>query len=94
MLAAGPLGTLVASRDPERGLTVLVLFASALVIWLGALARIGAIVHAPLWAAPLHLAGSWLVANVFAEGASDVLSNKPTRWGGREYGLPAEQAKA
>ena len=92
MLAAGPLGTLVALRDPERGLTVLVLFALALVIWLGALARIGAVVRAPLWSAPLHLAGSWLVANVFAESARDVRSNKPTRWGGRDYERPAEQA--
>ena len=92
MLAAGPLGALVAWRDPERGSTVLVLFALALVTWLGALARIGAVVRAPLWAAPLHLAGAWLVADVFAEGARDVRSNKPTRWGGREYELPAGQA--
>jgi hypothetical protein len=92
MLAAGPLGALVALRDPERGLTVLVLFAFALVTWLGALARIGAIVRAPLWAAPLHLAGAWLVANIFAEGARDVRSRKPTRWGGREYELRPEEA--
>jgi cellulose synthase/poly-beta-1,6-N-acetylglucosamine synthase-like glycosyltransferase len=92
MLAAGPLGALVALRDPERGTTVLVLFAVALATWLGALARIGAVVRAPMWAAPLHLAGAWLVANVFAEGARDVRSNKPTRWGGREYDVRAEQA--
>jgi chlorobactene glucosyltransferase len=91
MLAAGPLGALVALRDPERGLTVLALFAVALAIWLGALARIGTIGRAPLWAAPLHLAGAWLVANVFADGARDVRSNKPTEWGGREYELRAEE---
>jgi chlorobactene glucosyltransferase len=92
MLAAGPLGTLVALRDPDRGSTVLALFAMALLTWLGALARIGAVVRAPLWAAPLHLAGAWLVADVFAEGARDVRSNKPTHWGGREYELPGERA--
>jgi chlorobactene glucosyltransferase len=92
MLAAGPLGALVALRDPDRGSTVLVLFAVAFFIWLGALARIGAIARAPLWAAPLNLVGAWLVANVFAEGARDVRSNKPTHWGGREYEMGAEQA--
>ena len=92
MLAAGPLGALVSLRDPERGMTVLVLFALALAIWMGALARIGAIGRAPMWVAPLHLAGAWLVADVFADGARDVRSNKPTQWGGREYELPAKRA--
>ena len=91
MLAAGPLGALVAVRDPGRGATVLVLFAFGLVTWLGALVRIGAIGRAPLWAAPLHLAGAWLMANVFAEGARDVRTNTPTEWGGRQYELQAER---
>jgi hypothetical protein len=62
-------------------LTVLVLFRGGIAVWLGALARIGAIGGAVM-GAPLHLAGAWLVANVFAEGARDVRSNTPTEWGG------------
>jgi hypothetical protein len=43
--------------------------------------------HAPLWTAPLHIAGAWLTADLLAEAARDVRSQTPTRWGGREYDL-------
>ena len=90
MLAAGPLGVLIAARDPWRGWTVLVLFAAGFIAWLGALARINAMARAPLWTAPLHIIGAWLIGGILAEAARDVRSRTPTLWGGREYGLRAE----
>jgi hypothetical protein len=35
----------------------------------------------------LHIVGAWLTANLLAEAASDLRSQRPIRWGGREYDL-------
>ena len=92
MLVAGPLGALVAAHDAVRGWTVLALWLAALVIWIGALARLCALARAPLWIAPLHIVGAWLTANLLGEAARDVLARTPTRWGGREYDHRADEA--
>jgi cellulose synthase/poly-beta-1,6-N-acetylglucosamine synthase-like glycosyltransferase len=92
MLAAGPLGALIIPRDATRGWTVVALSGAALLIWLGALARITWLAHAPQWTAPLHIVGAWLTANVLGEAARDLRSRTPTKWGGREYNLGADKA--
>ena len=69
---------------------MLVLFAAGFIAWLGALTRINAMARAPLWTAPLHIVGAWLIGDILAEAARDVRSRTPTLWGGREYGLRAE----
>ena len=93
-LAAAPLGAFIATRDPERGSTVLALFAIALVAWLGPLVRLSAMARAPQWTSPLHIIGAWLIAGILAEAAEDVRSRTPTKWGGREYELRADEAGA
>jgi hypothetical protein len=92
MLAAGPLGALIIARDATRGWTVVALSTVALLVWLGALARITWLAHAPQWTAPLHIVGAWLTANVLGEAARDLRSRTPTQWGGREYNLGADKA--
>jgi len=87
MLAAGPLGALVVAHDAVRGWTVLALALAALLVWLGALARLCALARAPAWIAPLHVVGAWLTADLLGEAAREVLARTPTRWGGREYDL-------
>ncbi len=61
--------------------------ASAIAVWLGTLVRITMLARAPVWIAPLHIAGAWLTASVLDEAANDVRSRRPTQWGGREYDL-------
>lgn len=87
MLGAGPFGVLALERDPIAGATLLVLWAVAMVVWLGALLRIVAVARAPAWTAPLHLIGAWITANLLDEAAHDLRTRTPTRWGGREYDL-------
>ena len=92
MLVAGPLGALIVAHDATRGGTVLALWFAALLIWIGALARLCALARAPAWIAPLHLIGAWLTANLLGEAARDLHSRTPTQWGGREYDLRADKA--
>jgi len=92
MLAAGPLGALIVAPDPVRGWTVLALWLAGLLIWAGALARLYALARAPAWTVPLHIVGSWLTANLLNEAARDLVARTPTRWGGREYDLRADEA--
>jgi hypothetical protein len=61
----------------------------ALLVWAGAQVRLAMTAHAPLWTAPLHIAGAWLTADLFADAARDVRAQTPTQWGGREYDLRA-----
>jgi hypothetical protein len=91
MLAAGPLGALIVAHDAVRGWTVLALALAALLVWLGALARLCALARAPAWIAPLHVVGAWLTADLLGEAAREVLARTPTRWGGREYDLRADK---
>ena len=55
--------------------------------WLGTLVRIAMLSDAPVWIAPLHIVGAWLIAGVLDEAATDIRSRTPTHWGGREYDL-------
>jgi hypothetical protein len=85
MLGAGPFGALVVARDAQIGWTVLALWLVALLLWVGALARICTLSRAPAWTAPLHIIGAWLTASLLAEAAGDLRSRRPLWWGGREY---------
>jgi chlorobactene glucosyltransferase len=91
MLAAAPLGALLVAHDAARGWTVLALSLAALLVWVGALARLCALARAPLWIAPLHIVGAWLTARLLDEAARDVLAQTPMQWGGREYDLRADK---
>ena len=86
-LVALAFGAALILQDPLRGWSMAGLCVVALLVWAGALLRICATAHAPLWTAPLHIAGAWLTADLLAEAARDVRSQTPTRWGGREYDL-------
>ncbi|MET0683545.1 MAG: glycosyltransferase family 2 protein [Casimicrobiaceae bacterium] len=92
MLVAGPLGALIIARDAARGWTVVALSLVALLVWLGALARITWLARAPQWTAPLHIVGAWLTANLLGEAARDLRSRTPMQWGGRKYYLGADEA--
>ncbi len=89
MLVAGSAGALIVARDAEIGWTLLALWLVALLVWMGALARICAMARAPIWIGPLHIVGAWLTANLLGEAASDLQLRRPTHWGGRDYDLPA-----
>ncbi|HVN34814.1 MAG TPA: glycosyltransferase family 2 protein [Casimicrobiaceae bacterium] len=87
MLAGGPVGLLLVAASPAIGWTLVALWSAAMTVWLGTLVRIAIISRAPVWIAPLHIVGAWLVAGVLDEAATDIRSRTPTRWGGREYDL-------
>jgi glycosyltransferase involved in cell wall biosynthesis len=94
MLGAGPFGALIIARDAGMGWTLLALWVVALLLWMGALARICAVSRAPTWTAPLHIVGAWLTANLLGEAAIDLRSRRCTRWGGREYDFHEEKGRA
>jgi hypothetical protein len=87
MLGAGPVGLLLVPAAASLGWTLVALWALAMVAWLGTLIRIVRLAQAPVWIAPLHIVGAWLVAGVLDEAAADIRSRTPTHWGGREYDL-------
>jgi len=87
MLVAGPLGAALVAHDSAGGWTVLALCLLGLVVWIGVLARICRMAHAPAWILPLHIVGAWLTANLMREAAHDIETRTPMRWGGREYDL-------
>jgi len=74
------------------GWALLALWLVAVLVWLGALLRLSALSRAPAWTAPLHIVGAWLTANLLTEAARDLRSQRPTRWGGREYDLREDKA--
>jgi glycosyltransferase involved in cell wall biosynthesis len=41
--------------------------------------------HAPFWAVPGSIIGSWLVADILSEAARELDAGIPVRWAGREY---------
>jgi chlorobactene glucosyltransferase len=92
MLSAGAFGALIIAHDAQWGWTLVALWLVALLVWIGALARICSFSRAPAWTAPLHIVGAWLTANLLGEAANDLRSQRPTRWGGREYDLHEEKA--
>jgi len=85
-------GALVVGRDAMMGWTLLALALAAALVWLVSLLRVAAIAHAPLWTAPLHIAGAWLTAGLLSEAARDLRSRTPIRWGGRDYDLGTEES--
>ncbi len=87
MIGAGPIGVLLIPRDPVTGWTLVAIWLLAIAVWFGTLVRITVLARAPVWIAPLNIAGAWLTAGVLDEAASDVRSHTPTQWGGREYDL-------
>jgi chlorobactene glucosyltransferase len=87
MLGAGPVGLLLALDAPAFGWTLVALWAVATTVWLGTLVRIALVSQAPVWIAPFHIVGAWLIAGVLDEAATDIRSRTPTHWGGREYDL-------
>ncbi|MDX2118901.1 MAG: glycosyltransferase family 2 protein [Planctomycetota bacterium] len=80
-----PFAVWVLAHDAPMGWTLLAMSTAALLLWLGALLRIAAIGHAPLWTGPLHAIGAWLVADILREAHHDLVHGKPTTWGGREF---------
>jgi len=92
MLGAGLFGAAIVAHEPRMGWALLALWLVAMLVWLGALLRLSALSRAPAWTAPLHIVGAWLTANLLTEAASDLRSQRPTRWGGREYDLREDKA--
>jgi len=86
-LLALDFGATAILQDALRGWSMVALCVVAILIWGGAQVRLAMTAHAPLWTAPLHIAGAWLTADLLAEAARDVRSQTPTSWGGREYDL-------
>jgi glycosyltransferase involved in cell wall biosynthesis len=89
LASAGCLAAALAVETGEDPLGVIAL-ASALAglgLWVLGLAVVLASGRAPLPSLPLQIAGSWLVGGILAEGARDLASGTPTRWGGRAYVL-------
>jgi hypothetical protein len=56
--------------------------------WLGVVTWMYKMSRAPLWAAPGHIVGSWVVSRILAEAARDLRKGTPTSWGGRSYVRP------
>ena len=88
--ACGIWGARILAEDATAGWELLGLSLVAVAVWLGALLRVCALIGAPLWTAPFHIAGAWLTAGLLAEAAHDLRAHKPTTWGGRDYDLRSE----
>lgn len=88
----GLWGAYVLTQDASAGRTLITLALVAIAAWLGALLRVCALIGAPLWTAPLHIAGAWLTAAMLSEAARDLRAGKPTSWGGRDYYLGAKKS--
>lgn len=93
-LGTGIIGAATMARHPTIGWTQLSLFVIGTLLWLGAQLRFASVAHAPAWTAPLQMVGAWLTAGMLGEAASDLRSQKPISWGGREYSLGSETAAA
>ncbi len=57
----------------------------ALLVWALVMAGSHRVAHAPLWAFPATVAGSWIVGGVLAAAAADIEAGRPTLWGDRYY---------
>lgn len=76
---------LIAMAPVSANLPVLVLCASALVVWLCSLFMVYRRSGARVTDAIGFVVGSVLVASIYREARRDLVSGKPTSWGGREY---------
>ncbi len=94
VVGTGMFGAATVASHPTIGWTQLSLSILAMLLWLGAQMRFASVAHAPAWTAPLQMAGNWLTAAMLGEAASDLRSQKPISWGGREYALGSETAAA
>jgi chlorobactene glucosyltransferase len=93
-LGAGIFGAATVTRHPVIGWTQLSLSLLGTLLWLAAQVRFSSVAHAPTWTAPLQMLGAWLTAGMLGEAASDLRSQKPISWGGREYALGSETTAA
>jgi glycosyltransferase involved in cell wall biosynthesis len=53
--------------------------------WLLVLAAAQHVAGAPVWTAPVHPIGSWMVGRLLIEAGRDLNAGKPTHWRGRTY---------
>lgn len=83
-LLAGPW----AAGTPARAVLLWV-SAAGLGTWLAAMMWVHRLGHARIWEAPGSMIGSWMVAGILREAASDLDEGRPTQWGGRTYARPA-----
>jgi len=94
--AASALALIIALFvDPEAvpvRSTAIIASSIGLGLWIigcGTIVRAG---RAPLWTIPLQMVGAWFVGGILTEGAHDLATGRPTRWGGREYVLEDRSA--
>ena len=92
--ACGIFGVATMARDAAMGWTMLSLALAGTLLWLVAQLRFSSVAEAPAWTTPLHIVGAWLTGGMLSEAASDLRSQKPISWGGREYSLGNEPAAA
>ncbi|TVQ61836.1 MAG: glycosyltransferase [Phycisphaerales bacterium] len=90
VLAAGSVvGGLSPLGDAAGGrAALLALGLGGLAVWLAALVMIYRIGRHPVWMAPTHLVGAWLVSRLLTEAGRDLRAGTPVRWGGRTYVRP------
>jgi cellulose synthase/poly-beta-1,6-N-acetylglucosamine synthase-like glycosyltransferase len=88
--ACGIFGAATVARDATMGWTLLSLALAGTLLWLGAQLRFSGLAAAPAWTTPLHIVGAWLTGGMLSEAATDLRSQKPISWGGREYSLDNE----
>jgi len=93
-LGSGIFGAAAMTRHPIIGSTQLSLSLLGTLLWLGAQVRFSSVAHAPAWTAPLQIVGVWLTAGMLGEAASDLRSQKPISWGGREYAVGSDATAA
>jgi hypothetical protein len=93
IVPAAQAGTLVCALlsaltgdAPWAAAALAVVAAGLAVQWLVLLRAYG-MSRAPRWAALLYPYGCWVMARIMLEGARDLETRRPVRWGGREYVL-------
>ncbi len=79
------LGGDPAEGSPVAGSCLLAVGLSGLAVWLTALLLIYRTGRHPIWMAPTHPVGAWLVTRLLMDAARDLRTGTPVRWGGRTY---------
>lgn len=85
--AVGCLGLSLAVPVADQPLKMAAMLVpeAALALWAAGLAAVYASGGFPVWAAPLHPVGAWLVSRVMLDAARDLDEGTPTEWGGKSY---------